>query len=290
MRKFLAGRKSVLIIGLLSLLALVFLVSSLASLVFKPAVPFAIEEKTSTRTISTQPLKFPYLLVLFAFAVLIVVLFFLLPKEQRRRFLLGLLEFLVVGLIIFFIILQSRTTGPLPQPTPGAGTGLPPAATGQGETPLPTVTPTPYTPPVVPAWASLLVALAVLIPAGVGFWWLLSRRSRDEFNYEKLSGIAQSALDDLGAGRDWGEAVINCYYRMTRAVEGRRGLKRRRDLTPTEFVSVLEQVRLPGEPLRRLTLLFERVRYGARRSTQTDIDEAVACLEEIVAACREVVL
>lgn len=288
MRKFFNDKKVILVIGIVSLAALILLVASLANLEFKPAVPFSYggEEEADSFVNPYALPRFPFLAMMVLIIVVIIAVFMLLPKDQRRRYLTILLQFLFVGALALFIINLSNTQEMLVEPTPSEIPNLTLQADATFE-PLPEITPSTYTPPDISPWTSFLVALGVLVPAGVGLWWLAARLKKEDAPYEELAAIAQSTLDDLEAGMDWGESVLNCYGRMTKAVEGQRGLRRREYLTPSEFVMVLERARLPGDALRRLTVLFERVRYGAKQSTQKDIDEAVACLTEIVAACQE---
>jgi hypothetical protein len=106
---------------------------------------------------------------------------------------------------------------------------------------------------------------------------------------DDLALIAQSSLDDLAAGYDWDDVIVNCYARMSEAVSRRRGLVRKEAMTPAEFARRLEQAGLPSDPVRRLTRLFESVRYGARKSNQKEINEAVSCLTAILHHCGEVV-
>ena len=103
-----------------------------------------------------------------------------------------------------------------------------------------------------------------------------------------LERIAQEAIEDLQSGKDWSRTVEGAYLRMVETVQARRGLHRSRHITPTEFSAILVQVGLPVVAVQRLTLLFEHVRYGGKRSTRKDIDEAVNCLTEIVDACQEI--
>jgi hypothetical protein len=220
------------------------------------------------------------------FLILVVVIFLMLPKDKRKHYLSGLIQFLLVAVIAIFIMSRSATGEAIPVPTEAFGTPVQPIESDPTEVAFPDVTPSAFTPPDVSPWVSFLSALVVLLPVGVGLWWWLARRKKEDTPYDELAEIAQSTLDDLEAGKDWGEAVLNCYSRMNKAVEGQRGIRRRGSLTPSEFVAVLERARLPGDALRKLTILFERVRYGAKRSSQKDIDEAVACLTEIIAACQ----
>jgi hypothetical protein len=79
--------------------------------------------------------------------------------------------------------------------------------------------------------------------------------------------------------------VIQSYVRMSEVVGARRGLYRPEAMTPREFAERLERAGLPAEGVRRLTQLFESVRYGARKSGPSDVGEAVACLHSILQAC-----
>lgn len=282
-------KKNILILDLVFLLLLVLLVSGMGELVFNQAVPFALEHENVTGEGSWVPLQIPYLSIILVFAALIITIYILLPKNQRKRYLLGLLGFLLVGLLFLFFISRSTTFGDLSQTIPGLATRNTPIVTDLLETPLPEVIPTVYTAPEIPAWTSFLVTLAILIPVGISIFWLIFRRRSPDLPYYEISEIAQDSLDDVDAGKDWGDTVLNCYYRMTKVVKGQRGFEWRGYMTPSEFVSVFEQVRLPGDPLRRLTTLFERARYGGKQSTQKDIDEAVGCLTEIIEACKEVI-
>jgi hypothetical protein len=72
---------------------------------------------------------------------------------------------------------------------------------------------------------------------------------------------------------------------MNAVVSDTRGLPRPEAATPREYALRLEGAGLPGEAVNRLTRLFESVRYGARKSDQSDINEAVACLNSILQAC-----
>jgi hypothetical protein len=91
-------------------------------------------------------------------------------------------------------------------------------------------------------------------------------------------------LKDLSEGKDWDDTVIRCYARMSEALDKGRGLHRQQAMTPQEFASRLEQAGLPSEPIRRLTNLFEKARYGGRKSSREDVNEAVTCLNAILHA------
>lgn len=118
-------------------------------------------------------------------------------------------------------------------------------------------------------------------------WVFFRHRWSNDVPLDDLAGIAEQTVSDLQSGRDYGDAIINCYANMTHSVNRLRGIRRRGNLTPEEFIAVLERAHLPRDPVRRLTSLFERVRYGGKSASQVEIDEAVTCLMEIVSAIRE---
>jgi hypothetical protein len=98
----------------------------------------------------------------------------------------------------------------------------------------------------------------------------------------QLTKIARASLQDLSAGRDSTDVIMNCYYRMSDAVAEKKNLERQASMTPGEFAVRLERAGLPGDAVKRLTRLFESVRYGGRKSDPASVNEAVACLTAIL--------
>ena len=74
---------------------------------------------------------------------------------------------------------------------------------------------------------------------------------------------------------------------MSDVVGDRKRLQRDTAMTPTEFANRLEQAGLPGDAVRRLTRLFEGVRYGGHKAGPQETNEAVACLTTILHYCGE---
>lgn len=150
-----------------------------------------------------------------------------------------------------------------------------------------------FTRPEVDSRLELFITLGIVVVfVGVGAFLLhkySDRLFRPQENppLDEIAAAAQVALDDLASGKEWQNAIIGCYVRMNRAVGAGRGLEREQDMTPSEFARRLAQAGLPSGPVERITRLFERVRYGAHEATQTDIQEAVGCLREVVQACGE---
>jgi hypothetical protein len=129
--------------------------------------------------------------------------------------------------------------------------------------------------------------LVVLVIA-IFRWW---ERRKTILNLGRplveIARLARASRDDIYAGRDPGNAILECYQRMSEVVADRRGLHRQDSMTVTEFASRLERAGLPEEAVRGLTGLFEAVRYGAFRSTRAEVNRALACLEQIVTSCGE---
>lgn len=104
-----------------------------------------------------------------------------------------------------------------------------------------------------------------------------------------LARIAHSSLRDLSDGHETTDVIMNCYFRMSDVVSDRKQLHRGMSMTPAEFAFRLEEAGLPGDAVRRLTRLFESVRYGGRKGGPKDVNEAVACLTTILQYCGEAV-
>jgi hypothetical protein len=288
MKKFSTNRTVLLIIGVLAILALAAVTARLVSLEFESAVPFSAVDDSGESNLQLERLDIPFYYLFYCaaaiFGTLTVFAFIVLPPKQRWKFLLTILLLLAAFLVTQYLFTMGQPAEGTPTPeftrTP-AGEYVDILATATPE-PLPSE----FVPPSVAPQFSYAVALALSLAAAVVTWILLARRKR-QVPLEGLEEAAQAALDELQAGGDWAQTVEEAYLRMTEVVQQQRGLKRRVFATPAEFAVILENVGLPANAVRRLTALFERVRYGGKRSTKKDIGEAIACLTEIVAACQE---
>jgi hypothetical protein len=277
----------VVILGGISLLVLIYLIASLGGLILQPAKPFAYIENSKDISIALRPNWNGLIYIFYIVVALLVVLFFLLPPDQKKRLLIGLARFAIIGLVIYLIFSQlgsGGTPGPRPEPTDQFYRMKTP---GPSATPAPGVTPAVYTPPGIPLWTSYLAGLLILVVIAGGWGWMAWRGSRKKAPYQSLAEIARSALSEIDDGKDWGDAILNAYHRMTNAVAHWRGIHRQAAMTPAEFAAFLTSAQLPGEAVRRLTSLFEQVRYGSKSSTQADIKEAVKCLTAIMNYCQE---
>jgi hypothetical protein len=290
MKKLTSNKTVIIILGIVSILVLVYVSAGMSSLQFQEGKPFSVAGKDGGERMVIGHLELPlYYMILFTVGLLaILTIFALIVMPPKKRMILLLL--LASMIIAFFLIgyLSSQAEPEVEVPTP-AITGTPAEVVEDVGTPVPTVIPSEFTPPKVSNWTSYLVALAATVVVAIGAWLLLIRRGKEPLELSELAEIAQDTLEELQEGKDWGNTIEGCYFRMTDMIQKRRGLRRRDDMTPAEFAVILEKTGLPAASIRRLTALFERVRYGGKESTHKDVEEAVACMTEIVDACREAV-
>ncbi len=284
------GRKSfALALGAFSILLLVFLAAGLDSLEFKKGTPFTyieVNEASGSGAIEPPEMDWVFILVIAVVFVMTVFILVVATPKQRRIILLLLLAMALVFLAIMWWISRGGSGGEVPLPT--VTTIHTPVVPQETAVQVGTQSPAGvYTPPKLSPWISIGITFIVLLIVGVLAWVFLRNRWRDHASLEALAGIAEQAVSDLQAGKDYGDAIINCYANVVDAVNRQRGIRRRGNLTPAEFIAVLDRARLPSGPVHSLTALFERVRYGGKKASQKEIDEAVACLREIVSAIRE---
>ncbi|MBN1454461.1 MAG: DUF4129 domain-containing protein [Anaerolineales bacterium] len=274
----------VIVLAGLGVLMLVLLAASLQSVELKPAKVFFTDDGNRPNVFSgfndfvdnVGSLTLGEALMLVGgFLVLFVLMLAMLSPEARKRMIKTILRVGLTAWVIYYAITKFRPEGIFE---------VDPQVAGMEQAPEVVVTPPPYTPPVVPSWLIYVVSLmVVLFFAGFGFWLYRFLRP-PKHQLQNLARAARSALKDLSAGRDWDDTVIQCYVRMSDALGQERGLHRQQGMTPQEFASRLEQAGLPSDPVRRLTRLFEKARYGGRKSSREDVNEAVTCLTAILHA------
>lgn len=274
----------VTIVASLGVIVLVLLAASLQSIELKPAQVFFSNEVNRPNIFSgfvnlagnvgTLTLGEAVLLA-GGFLVLFVIMLAMLSPEARKRAIKTILRVGLTAWAIYYAITKFRPEGIFE---------VEPQVAGMEQASEVVVTPPPYIPPVVPPWLIYLASLlVVLFFAGIGFW-LYRFFQPPKHQLQNLARAARSALKDLSTGRDWDDTVIQCYARMSEALVQERGLHRQQGMTPQEFASRLEQAGLPSDPVRRLTRLFEKARYGGRKSSREDVNEAVTCLTAILHA------
>lgn len=286
--KFLKHRNSSLFLGAIAILLLALLATGLDSLEFKQGEPFSYEKAVveSAGSPEIPDMGWLYIIVIGIYILLIFLILYYSPREKRKKIILALFAFALVILAIMWWMTLDRKNPDVSTPTPTAlHTSIPMnqevlPGEEQGE-------PVVYLQPKISPWISIAISFGVFFLAAIVIWFVISRQFKDNIPLNELAEIAEKTVSDLSSGYDYGDAVINCYASMMEALNRKRSIFKRGDLTPSEFISVLERTKLPSTSVRRLTALFERVRYGGKKTSSLEVDEAVNCLNEIITAIRE---
>ena len=268
-------------------LAMLLLSTGLSELEFLAGRPFPLEySPEGVWGTLGGPWAVPLFEVVFRVLILIAalilpfsIIYFLASREARKRALLDFLRLLPLLVIVYMLAQQVRLEPSSPEQ------GLPQAAPGGSSEA--TVVDGDAVPPqwfsqATSAGLALLVATALV---GVG-WFIWRRGRRRTTPLEQLAQQAGEAIEAIQAGADLRNTVMRCYYEMSRVLRQQRGIRRHQAMTPREFVALLEEAGLPPGAVRRLTELFEQVRYGAKAPDQAEETQALACLETIVEFCR----
>jgi hypothetical protein len=151
-----------------------------------------------------------------------------------------------------------------------------------------------FQPPQVSSLFSYVVSFAFALLLIVVIWvlyrnWQKYAALHTPKTLDEIARIARTSLNDLSSGRESSDVIISCYLRMSDVVADKQKLHREIAMTPQEFAVRLERAGLPGDAVRRLTRLFEMVRYGDRKSAPKDVTEAVSCLNTILYYCGETI-
>ena len=286
------GKRWILILCVLIVAAVAVLASSLHDVHFEPGKPIAFENTPSplppalniAETIEKTPL-WKILLFWLAFVINLILFFWLIPADLRKRLIRQMLSLALGSLAILMALRYGLIELPLLHFQPPLQTIQPQSGVG-GNTPVPAFSP----PQMAPWWVflvSFVVLAALLLLLWVAYRWWMRSAGRGLSELDTIRGIAESSLGELASGSNWTDVIIQSYSRMSEAVRTSRGLQRPRASTPREFAERLEAAGLPAQAVARLTRLFEAARYGAAGSTQADINEAVACLNSILQACGQ---
>jgi len=283
------GRKRLwtLVFSAIAVAAMVFLSAGLSEFELLPGQPFSLGRMALSWLSGggLSPGEAPVGILVRAIFILaglllpFAIIYFIISPEARKRVLRDLL-FLLPILALYFLFLNGRYA------IQGQEVELPAELPAE---PLPVLSPADLvTPP--PRWLAFVVSLGfILLVAAVlvGMGWFVWRRTRrPASSLEWLAREAQGALEALRSGADLKDTVIRCYYEMSRVLDEQQGIRRKRAMTPREFEQHLEQAGLPGQHVRRLTRLFEDVRYGAKSPGENEERLATTCLAAIVEACR----
>ena len=294
MRSLLENKRLTLVVSVLALGALTVLAIGLNDVPFRAARSFSQEvavNPTSALPVAIDSeIDSPTWLQISVLALVIcmvVLVGALLSPELRKRLFQIMFR---VGLTYWALyILFTRYRELIPEMALSLlGAEGEPGSASTGE-PVPQ-----FIPPQSVSLTSYLISLGiaillVIVGRRVYAAWKEMNVSDSEPSFKKIAGIARSSLREISSGRDSTDVIINCYSRMSAVVADKRNLNRSAAMTPSEFAGRLEQAGLPGDAVRRLTRLFEKVRYGGYRTDSKAVNEAVACLTTILHYCGEAV-
>ncbi|MBT3314027.1 MAG: DUF4129 domain-containing protein [Anaerolineae bacterium] len=293
MKSLLQRRKVVLLFSVIAVLMLVWLAAGLSDLSLAPGYSMQIwgNESNSVAQTSFDFIKediaetpiWQQVVLSILFVVIFGVFMALLPADVRKRIIKSMLSIaLIIFIMLYYFDNYKMLTSPLPlefSTEMGAAEAIEEFSVSS---------PVYESKPISPALVYFISTVVVLVFALIAWRllkpWLYLRNKKPLDNF---GNIARASLDDLSEGQEWEDVIINAYMQMSEIARDRRGVLRQQAMTPSEFMSRLEFAGLPPDPIRRLTRLFEKVRYSGKRAAENEIDEARACLKAIAAACGE---
>ncbi len=291
LRRLFAQKWFILVFSIVAVLVMLLLATGLHDVQFAPGRSLQPDEsaeiETTIESTAQEIADIPFwkqILFWILLVSMVVLVASMLSPEMRRWLFRTLIGVVSTVLMIFYLARE----GTLSLFNFAAGLGDDAAAASEDLPPI-----APFSPPQIPPWMNYLISIGVILALllltwSLSRWWRRFSRPRPASNsLDDLAAIARSSLDDLNAGQDWDDVIVGCYARMSDAVSRNRGLFRAQAMTPAEFARRLERAGLPGDAVRRLTRLFEAVRYGGRKSSQKEINEAVSCLTAILHYCGE---
>ncbi len=223
--------------------------------------------------------------LLFAIAILLVswIITFIIRPKARKRMLTRIIGYFILLLVMYTMLDSIQRLKPpdgtekLEFPSISELAELLSGEEGTPDAPTFVIDP--------PRWLTIAVTLTLIALLLAGAWFLWQRWPRSRAGpVERLVQEAQQAVKELRAGRDLKDTVMRCYQEMSQLLNEQRGIKRQRAMTPREFEHHLVEIGLHDEHIRRLTRLFEGVRYGTNTPGEREEHEAVACLTAIVKA------
>jgi hypothetical protein len=298
MQKVFQDKRAVLTLAVLALLSLMLLTNALHGMDFRPSQPIGggTSEQRPGQVLDVDAIlktaaEIPFWKQVAFWAALFLMLLLitsLLSPELRKQLIHAFLRMAGSALILFYLIKQEPQlfAGFLSRIS-GVGENLTLPAEVDGS-PAPV-----FVPPQEVSWLSFAVTLGIILAVILLIWWVNRfwvriremNTSRESLN--EIAAIARDSLNDLKVGRNYDNAIVECYDRMSEVIAKRQGLQRTHAMTPSEFSARLTRAGLPRDPIQKLTSLFESVRYGKQTAGQAEINQAMHCLTSILTYCGE---
>jgi hypothetical protein len=292
MRSLLENKRLILVLAALALVALTVLALSLNGVPFREGQRYSLRsgerESVNPQEILNAWVEISWwqqISVWVLLLILVVLLGYLLTPELRRLLIRRFIRLALTFLGIYYILKN------YPQLIPALSLDIAEPARGQNGG-APSVAAPEFAASQISPVISYLISFGVALLLLTVVWflyrgWRKYATLANKKPLDEIARIARSSLRDLSSGRDSSDVIINCYLRMSDVVSNKRHLHRAAAMTPHEFALRLEQAGLPGDAVTRLTRLFEGVRYGDRKSSPKDVNEAVSCLTTILTYCGE---
>jgi hypothetical protein len=287
-------KRWILLFSVLALIALTVLAIGLRDVSFQEAERFAREEAPleplpppGIESLPEGSLRSQIMLWL-ALLLLVILIGVLLSPDMRRRFFRIFIRVAFTYWALYILLTR------YPEVIASLARGLDFSAANPAEGGAEALPPPEFQPPEESAWLSYLVGVIVILVLMILGWrvlryWRQTTGRGASKSLDEIARIARSSLREISSGRESTDVIMNCYFRMSDVVADKRRLQRGTAMTPAEFAVRLERAGLPGDAVRRLTRLFENVRYGGHRSGPKEVNEAVACLTTILQYCGETV-
>lgn len=138
--------------------------------------------------------------------------------------------------------------------------------------------------PVILLWIMgfILTGLAILL-----IFRIIFAKKRSDVSIHLMELEALKAKEALQHGQDFTDVITRYYQQMCQTLKREKNIEREESMTVEEFEKLLETAGAPHESVRKLTRLFEAVRYGNRKPDSADTQIAIQCFEEIIQCCRK---
>jgi hypothetical protein len=131
-----------------------------------------------------------------------------------------------------------------------------------------------------------LVSISFLLGVGLLAIKLSGKRQASTGIEAQLSQEAELALNAIRRGENLSNVVVRCYLQMVHALQQEQGIERDDNMTVREFEERIGSMGFPPVPVRQLSRLYEKVRYGWQTTTEEDGKTATNSLNEIILFCR----
>lgn len=275
-------RHKILIYLTIITIGMVLLSAGLADLQFQSGQPIpgaepstgsiATADQTATR--AAQIDKVLQLPLALAFALILLILIISLIKKAHIKRILNLSLALVA--VVLLAILLSQIKFPASDISYAEPSTLQPA-------PAVSYDIAPIGEP--PQYLFNIVMVFILLGAAGLIFWLVWQALHRRQNDSPLAAQAQAALQAIDRGDNLANIIVRCYLQMEKVALEAQGIERQESATPREFKELLASQGIPLYPVRQLTGLFEKVRYGGKALDKRDEQTAVESLSAIRTAC-----